>query len=105
MFVRRRVLEKWMLLSSFLSQSIRPFVAWYTLVRRGPCPPDYVLCSVDCKKQCLPELGVGNWARGQAPLHSPPRVRLAGHPIKYIGRIPKIDSPLRDFYDSRNGFL
>ena len=60
------------MLPSFLSQRIRPFVAWYTLVQRGPCPPDYVLCPVDCKKHSLPEVGVGNWARGQAPLHSPP---------------------------------
>ena len=62
-------------------------------------------CAVNCEKQCLPVVGIGDWARGQAPLHSSPRVGLAGHPIKYIGGIPKNNSLLRDFHDSRNGCL
>ena len=91
-----------MVLSAFRSQCIRPFIAWYTLVRRGPCPPDYVTRAVKCKKQCLPQVGIGDWARGQAPMHSSPLVGLAGHPIKYIGGVPKNDSLLRDFHDSRD---
>ena len=48
--------EKGVVLSSLLSQRICPFVAWYALVRRGPCPPNCVLRSVNGEQQGFPQV-------------------------------------------------